>query len=287
MFNSTKKRKNTPMREVWKRLKHNRLAMAGLVTMLLVIIIAIFAPLIIPYAYDAQNYEKCMIFPNSQHLFGTDNFGRDIFSRVLYCSRYTLVIGIGCISLAALVGTILGALAAYFKKVDNLIMRTIDVVMGIPNFMLAISIIVALGSNIKNMMIALIITSAPAFARVARAQVLTIKEQEFIEAARSIGASDLRILVRHILPNSIAPLIVQYTLGVVNVILCAASLSFIGLGVQAPTPEWGLMISAGRTYLRDYWYISIFPGLAIMITTYALNLLGDGLRDALDPRLKQ
>ena len=286
MFNSTKKRKRKPIYEVWKRLKRNRLAMVALFTMLLIIIVAIFAPLIIPYPYDLQDYEKCLIFPNKQHFFGTDNFGRDIFSRVLYGSRYTLIIGIGCISFAAIIGTALGALAAYFKKVDNLIMRTTDVFMGIPNFMLAISIIVAMGSNIKNMMIALIITSTPTFIRVVRAQVLTIKEQEFIEAARSIGASNLRILVRHILPNSIAPVIVQYTLGVVSVILYAASLSFIGLGVQAPTPEWGLMISAGRTYLRDYWYISIFPGLAIIITTYALNLLGDGLRDALDPRLK-
>ncbi|MFA9376356.1 MAG: ABC transporter permease [Lachnotalea sp.] len=286
MFKSKKQRKKTLIYEIWKRLKRNRMAVIGLITMLLVIIIAILAPLLIPYDYAAQNYEDTFVFPNTQHLFGTDNFGRDIFSRILYGSRYTLIIGIGFISVASLVGIMLGSFAAYFNKVDNLIMRTIDVVMGIPNFMLAISIIVALGNNMKNMMIALIITSVPAFARVARAQVLTIKEQEFIEAARSLGASDLRILVRHILPNAISPLIVQYTLGVGNVILYAASLSFIGLGIKAPTPEWGLMISEGRTYLRDYWYISIFPGLAIICTTYALNMLGDGLRDAIDPRLK-
>ena len=287
MFNRKIKRRNSPIYDVWRRLKRNRLAMIGLVTLLLIVIVAIFAPLIIPYPYDAQDYHHRLESPNSTHLLGTDNFGRDILSRIIYGSRYTMIIGFGCISAAALAGTILGAAAAYFSKTDNLIMRIIDIIMGIPTFMLALSIIVALGSNIQNMMIALSITSMPAFARVARAQVLTVKEQEFIEAARSIGASDLRILIRHIMPNSMAPLIVQYTLGVVNVILWGASLSFIGMGVEAPTPEWGLMISAGRTYLRDHWYMSIIPGLAIIVTTYALNLLGDGLRDALDPKLKQ
>lgn len=282
-----KKRKNSHLKEVWKRLKKNKLAIAGLYVLVFMIFIALTANFIIPYDYAAQNISERMQFPNWKHLFGTDNFGRDIFSRVLYGCRYTLAIGFGCITAAALVGTVLGSLSAYFSKVDNLIMRIIDIVMGIPTFMLAISIIAALGSGMKNMMIALAITSMPAFARVARAQVLTVKGQEYIEAARSIGAGNLRILIKHILPNSIAPVMVQFTLGTVNIILWGASLSFIGMGVQAPTPEWGLMISSARTYLREYWYMSIIPGLAIIVTTYALNLLGDGLRDALDPRLKQ
>lgn len=281
-----KKHKSTPMSEIWMRLRRNRMAMIGLILLMVVILIAIFAPLIIPYPFDAQEFEAKQ-FPNAEHWFGTDNFGRDIFSRILYGSRYTLIIGFGCITIAAIIGTTIGAIAAYYPKMDNILMRFIDIIMGIPTFMLALSIIVALGSSMLNMMIALSITSIPSFARVARAQVLTVKEQEYIEAARSIGASNYRILMHHILPNAIAPLIIQYTLGAVNVILWGASLSFIGQGVQPPTPEWGLMISAGRNYLREYWFMSIIPGLAIIVTTYALNMLGDGLRDALDPRLKQ
>ena len=282
-----KAKRSTPTREVWQRLCRNKMAILGLILLALVLVIAIIAPYIIPYPYDAQDYNAVLQTPNAQHLFGTDNFGRDLFSRILYGSRYTLIIGFGCITVAALIGSVLGAVAAYYPRFDNIIMRFIDIIMGIPTFMLALSIIVALGSSMINMMIALSITSIPSFARVARAQVLSVKEQEFIEAARSIGASDMRILIHHILPNAIAPLIVQYTLGAVNVILWGASLSFIGQGVQAPTPEWGLMISAGRNYLRSNWQMAIIPGIAIIITTYALNMLGDGLRDALDPRLKQ
>lgn len=283
----TKTRRKSQMEEVWARLCQNKMAMLGLIILGLIFLTAIFSPWLIPYKFDAQDYSAVLQFPSREHLFGTDNFGRDIFSRILYGSRYTLIIGFGCITISALFGMTLGAIAAYYPKTDNVIMRFIDIVMGIPTFMLALSIIVALGSNMLNMMIALSITSTPSFARVARAQVLTVKEQEYIEAARSIGAGNFRILIHHILPNAMAPLIVQYTLGAVNVILWGASLSFIGQGVQPPTPEWGLMISAGRNYLRQYWYMSIIPGIAIILTTYALNLFGDGLRDALDPRLKQ
>lgn len=281
------KKKNTPMREVWRRLRRNHMAMLGLVIMLIVILAAIFANVISPYDYAEQDYNHTLEFPSSAHILGTDNFGRDIFSRIVYGSRYTLLIGLGSVAAAAVIGTILGAIAAYYKKLDNIIMRIIDIFMGIPTIIMSISIVVALGASVKNLMIAMIVTTAPSFARVVRAQMLTVKDLEYVEAARSIGASNFRILARHILPNSLAPIIIQCTLGVVNVILCAAGLSFIGVGVPHPTPEWGLMISAGRTYLRDHWYISIFPGLAIIITTYALNMLGDGLRDALDPRLKQ
>ena len=184
MCKQKKQKRNTPMRDVMKRLRKNRMAMAGLIILVIILLVAILAPLIIPYPYDMQDYDSRMVSPNSKHWFGTDNFGRDIFSRILYGSRYTLTIGFGCITIACLVGTLLGAVAAYFPKADNLIMRSIDIIMGIPTFMLALSIIVALGSNMKNLMIALSITSMPTFARVTRAQVLTIKEQEFIEAAR-------------------------------------------------------------------------------------------------------
>lgn len=283
---ANKRKKNTPMGEIWKRLQRNKMAMGGLVVLTVIVLAALLAPWIIPYDYATQNYEARLQLPSQEHWFGTDNFGRDIFSRVVYGSRYTLFIGVVCISIAAFVGSLLGLLAAFYPKLDNVIMRMVDVLIGIPNMCLCLSIIAALGSNMENMMLALCVTAAPAFARIMRAQVLTVKEQEFIEAARSIGASNLRIMLKHILPNSFAPIIVQFTLGMVSVILMSASLSFIGMGVQPPTPEWGLMISAGRAYLRDYWYICILPGLAIVVTTFALNLLGDGLRDALDPRLK-
>ncbi len=282
-----KKRRSGPWLDVWKRLKKNKLAIVGMVILGLVILISVFAPFIAPYGYMEQDYAATLQFPRKEHLFGTDNFGRDIFSRIIYGGRYSLIIGIGCVSIAAVIGSILGIVAAFYSKFDNIIMRMIDIVMGIPSFLLAISIAAALGTGLRNLMIAVSITSLPAFTRVVRAQVMTVKEQEFIEAARSIGGNNLRIIFRHILPNALAPIIVQFTLGAVNSILWAASLSFIGLGIQPPSPEWGAMLSAGRTYLRDNWYMSVFPGLAIMITTYSLNLIGDGLRDALDPRLKQ
>ncbi len=287
MSKNEKRKRSGPWIDVWRRLKKNKLAIVGLIILGLVILISVFAPFIAPYGYMDQDYSATLQFPNKEHLFGTDNFGRDIFSRIIYGGRYSLIIGIGCVSIAAVVGSILGIIAAFYSKFDNVIMRMIDIVMGIPSFLLAISIAAALGTGLRNLMIAVSITSLPAFTRVVRAQVLTVKEQEFIEAARSIGGNNFRIIFRHILPNALAPIIVQFTLGAVNSILWAASLSFIGLGIQPPSPEWGAMLSAGRTYLRDNWYMSVFPGLAIMVTTYSLNLIGDGLRDALDPRLKQ
>lgn len=281
------KKRNTPLQNMWKRLKRNHLAIFGLIVVVLVTFVAIFAPALMPYDYAAQNIEKRFVSPSLEHPFGTDNFGRDILSRVIYGSRYTLLIGFGCITVATFFGTLLGSLAGFYSRLDNVIMRLVDIIMGIPIFMLALSIVASLGPSLQNLMIALCVTSTPPFVRVVRAQVMLVKQQEFIESTKSIGASNLRILLRHILPNSLAPIIVQYTLGVGNVILWGASLSFIGMGVQAPTPEWGLMISAGRAYLRSYWYMSIIPGLAIIMVTYALNVLGDGLRDALDPRLNQ
>lgn len=279
--------KNSVMKDVWRRLKRNKLAMISMILLIFLFLIALFASYMIPYDYASMNAAIRLQPPNGEHWFGTDNFGRDIFSRVLFGARYTLIIGLGCTTSAAIGGVVLGSIAGYYEKFDNIIMRFIDIIMGIPVFMMALSIIVALGANMRNMIIALAITNIPAFARITRAQVLGIRQQEYIEAARSIGASNFRILTRHILPNAFAPILVQFTLGTVSVILWGASLSFIGQGVQPPTPEWGLMISAARSFLREYPYMSIIPGLAIVVTTYALNILGDGLRDSLDPRLKQ
>lgn len=283
---NVKQKKNTPMFEVWSRLKKNKMAIGGLIVLVVILIMSIFAPYITPYDYAEQDYNAKLIFPNSEHWFGTDNFGRDIFSRIVYGGRYTLFIGFICSVVAAFFGSIIGLFAAFYPKLDNILMRIIDIFMGIPTMLMCVSIIAALGSNMRNMIIALCITSVPEFARLMRAQVLTVKDQEYIESARSIGASNFRIMLKHIIPNSLAPVIVQFTLCSVNVILMSAALSFVGMGVQPPTPEWGLMISAGRAYMRDQWYMCIMPGLAIVVVTYALNLLGDGLRDALDPRLK-
>lgn len=283
----TKKRKNGPLQETWRRLKKNKLAVISLFLIVGMFLVALFAPLLCPYDYAAQDYEAALTFPSAAHLFGTDNFGRDILSRIIYGSRYTVFIGFGCITIAAVVGTLLGLIAAYYPKTDNLIMRSVDIIIGMPAMTFLMCVIAVLGISITNMIIALCISKVPSFARVVRAQALTIKNQEFIEAERAIGADNKRILFKHILPNSLAPIIVQYTLGAGSIVLWSASLSFIGMGVQAPTPEWGLMISQGRPYLRDQWYLTIIPGCAIMLMTFTLNLLGDGLRDALDPRLNK
>lgn len=275
------------MKEVWRKLKMNRWAMASLYLILFILLVAIFAPYITPYDYAAQDYESVLKSPSMKHPLGTDNFGRDLLSRIIYGSRYTVFIGFGCITISAFLGVLLGLLAAYFQKFDNIIMRFLDIIIGTPTMTLLMSIIAVLGVSITNMIIALCITFIPNFARVARGQALTVKHQEFIEAAVAIGADDRRILLKHILPNSLAPIIVEYTLGASQVVLWSASLSFIGMGVQPPIPEWGLMISAGRPYLRTAWFMSIIPGLAIILLTFVLNYLGDGLRDALDPRLNK
>ncbi|MDR1649774.1 MAG: ABC transporter permease [Synergistaceae bacterium] len=278
---------NSPMSNAWRKLKKNKWAMASLVIIILLLLTAIFAPYLTPYDYAAQNYDNVLESPGAAHPFGTDNFGRDVLSRIVYGSRYTVFIGFGCITIATVIGVTLGLLAAYFSKLDNVIMRAIDIIIGMPTMTLLMCIIAALGVNITNMIIALCVTSIPNFARVTRAQALTIKNQEFIEASVAIGASDGRILWKHILPNSLAPIIIEYSLSTGNLVLWSASLSFIGMGVQPPIPEWGLMISTGRPYLRSAWFLSILPGLAIILLTFVLNYLGDGLRDALDPRLNK
>ncbi|PHS36445.1 MAG: peptide ABC transporter permease [Alkaliphilus sp.] len=279
--------KRGPWREVWRRLKQNKAAMVGLAIILILVFSAIFADFIAPYGYDDQDLKARLQGPSMQHFLGTDNFGRDILSRIIYGSRVSLQVGFIAVGIAIAVGGTLGAISGYYgKRLDNVIMRLMDVLLAIPGILLAISIVAALGSGLQNVMIAVGIGSIPGYARIVRSSVLTIREQEFIEAARAVGASDFRIITKHIIPNALAPIIVQSTLGVAGAILSAAGLSFIGLGFQPPTPEWGAMLSTGRNFIRDHWHMTAFPGLAIMITIFGLNLLGDGLRDALDPRLK-
>lgn len=286
MKNATIKRQG-PWMEIFQRFTRNKMAVIEVIIILALVFCALFAPLIAPYGYDDQNIANALQSPSAEHIFGTDNFGRDIFSRVIYGSRISLQVGLLAVSVAIVVGGTLGALAAFYGgKTDSIIMRCMDVLMAIPGMLLAIAIAASLGPGLSNMMIAIGVGSVPSYARVVRAAVLTVKEQEYIEAARSIGANDYRIILKHILPNALAPIIVQATLGVAGAILSCATLSFLGLGIAPPVPEWGSMLSAARQYLRSDWYMATFPGLFIMLTVYALNIVGDGLRDAIDPRLK-
>ncbi len=280
-------KKNSQLHDVWVRLRRNKSSMVGFAIISLLVICAVFADQIAPYGYDDQVLTRRLLAPCKEFILGTDNLGRDIFSRIIYGGRISLQVGALAVTFAATIGVVLGAIAGYYgKKVDNVIMRIIDIVLAIPSTLLAISIAATLGSGMRNVMIAIGIGAIPSYARIVRASVLSLREQEFVEAARSIGASDFRIVFFHILPNCIAPIIVQATTGVASAILSTAALSFVGLGVQPPIPEWGSMLSSGRDYIRDYWWIVTFPGVAIMITIFSINLFGDGLRDALDPKLK-
>lgn len=272
----------------WKRLRNNKRAMIGLFILLAIIFGAVFAGVLAPEGYDHQDYAVRLLKPCKEYLLGTDQFGRSILSRILYGGRISLVVGFCAVALSVSVGTIIGSLAGYYGgAIDNISMRIMDVMMAIPNILLAIAVCAALGNGIQNMVFAIAICAVPGHARVVRSAVLSARNQEYIEAAISNGASDFRIIFRYILPNCLAPIIVQATMSVAKAILSASSLAFIGLGVQQPIPEWGAMLSARRPFFRDYWWIITFPGLAIMLTIYGINLFGDGLRDALDPRLKQ
>lgn len=283
-----KTKKNSQWRDVWRRLRKNRMAMFGLCVLILLVFLAIFADVVAPYGYDDQNYSQMLELPSQQHVMGTDNYGRDIFSRIVYGTRISLLIGFISLAISTIVGSILGACAGYFGGAsDTIIMRGSDILMAIPRTVLAIAIATTLGPGLVNAMIAVAIGTIPSFTRVVRASTLTVKDQEYVEAARAIGASNFHIIKKYVFPNVLAPIIVQATLGVGTAILLAASLSFLGIGISPPTPEWGSMLSAARSYMRDYWHMVLFPGLAIMITVLALNLFGDGLRDALDPKLKK
>ncbi len=272
---------------VIKSLRRNKMAILGLIILLLLVFLAVFADIIAPYDYYKQDLPNAYKHPNSQHIFGTDEFGRDIFSRIIYGARISLVVGFVSVGIALIIGGLLGAIAGFYGgRIDNIIMRIMDVLLAIPQTLLAIAIVAALGAGLMNLMIAVGISAIPSYARIVRASVMTIRGEEYIEAARASGTSDAKIIIKHILPNCVAPVIVQVTLGIAGAILTAAGMSFIGLGIQPPVPEWGNMLSSGRDYIREYAYMTMFPGLSIIITVLSLNLLGDGLRDALDPKLK-
>ena len=270
-----------------KRLLRNHAATFGLVVFCLIVILAILAPVIAPYNYAEMNMQEKNALPSLQHLCGTDDFGRDIFSRLLWGARYSISLGVCSQFFQLTVGIFLGCIAGYFGgKIEQLIMRCCDIFEAIPNLLLAIIISSALGTGFLNTIIALGIGHIASTCRMIRAQFLPLREQEFVEAELSINCSKPRLIFKHMLPNAISPVIVQTTMGIGGCITTAAGLSYLGLGVQPPTPEWGAMLTAAKGYIRYYPHMLLFPGLCIAIVVLALNLFGDGLRDALDPKLK-
>ena len=283
-------KKRSQFEEVWRRLKKNKMAMIGLAIVLFLVLLAVFADFLFDYeeVVIKQNTAIRLQGPSAEHWFGTDEFGRDILARLVHGGRISLVVGVVAVSIALVLGGTLGAISGFFGgKVDMLISRAMDILLAVPSLLLSITIVSALGPSILNLMIAIAVSSVPGYARIVRSSVMTVRDNEFVEAAKAIGANDAQIIASHILPNCLAPIIVQVSLKVASAILSTSGLSFLGLGVKAPTPEWGSMLSGGRAYLRNAPHLTVFPGLCIMLTILSMNLLGDGLRDALDPKLKQ
>lgn len=280
-------KKNRVFRETMYRMCRNKLAVISIVIFAVIVLAVCCAGVIAPEGYDVQNLSQALKAPSAEHWFGTDNYGRDIFARVLYGGRITLLVAIASTAVATAIGLLLGCVAGYFGgKVDEVIMRVMDVFMAIPNMLLAIVIATTLGSGMVTTVLAVAVGSIPGFTRVVRAPILSVKSCEYIESARAIGAKSSRIIVHHIIPNILAQVIVQVTLGVANSIISVAGLSFLGLGVQPPTPEWGTMLSQARNYMMRNMYMLTCPGIAIVLSVISLNVIGDALRDALDPRLK-
>ncbi|MDN4527593.1 ABC transporter permease [Fictibacillus fluitans] len=277
----------SPWKDAWRSFKKNKLAMVGLGIVVFFILIAIFAPLLAPYGFSEQKLADKHLSPSGEHWFGTDEFGRDIFSRVLYGARISLWVGFVSVAGSVIVGSALGIVAGYYGKiVDGIISRIFDILLAFPSILLAIAVVSVLGPSLRNALIAIAIINVPIFGRLVRSRVLSVKEEEYITAAKAIGMKDSRILIHHVLPNSMAPIIVQGTLAIATAIIEAAALGFLGLGAQPPTPEWGKMLADSRDFIIQAPWTVIFPGLAIMLTVLGFNLMGDGLRDALDPRMK-
>ncbi|WP_110114313.1 nickel transporter permease [Bacillus sp. CGMCC 1.16541] len=277
----------SPWKEAWRGFRKNKLALVGAGIVLLFIVLAICAPIIAPQGINEQDLSKRLQAPSSEHWFGTDDFGRDIFSRILYGARISLWVGFFAVLGSVAVGSVLGIVAGYYGRwVDTLISRVFDIMLAFPSILLAIGIVAVLGPSLQNALIAIAVINIPNFGRLIRSKVLSVKEEEYIMAAKAVGMKDVRILFHHILPNSMTPIIVQGTLAIATAIIEAAALGFLGLGAQAPNPEWGKMLADSKAFLIQAPWTMIFPGLAIMLTVLGFNLMGDGLRDALDPRMK-
>ncbi|MCO7125786.1 ABC transporter permease [Sporolactobacillus shoreicorticis] len=273
--------------EFWKSYRKNKPAIVGTVIVLFFILLAVFADFIAPQGINDQNIGHKLLPPSAAHWFGTDDFGRDIFSRILFGARLSLRVGFLSVIGSIIVGTLLGTVAGYFGKIlDVVISRIFDILLAFPSILLSIAIVAILGPSLNNALVAIAIVNVPVFGRLVRSRVLTVKEEEYVMAARSIGMGDARIIFQHVLPNSVAPIIVQGTLNIATAILDAAGLGFLGMGAQAPLPEWGKMLSDSREYIQTAPWTVLFPGLAIVLVVVGFNLIGDGLRDALDPRMK-
>ena len=282
-----KSKKTNQMKEIWRRFRKSKTAMLGLCLLLFVLSIAIFADVITPYENAISQSADRLDSPSAAHIFGTDELGRDLFARIVHGSRYSLLIGVSTSVLALAIGGLLGAIAAYYGGwVDNIIMRLTDVVMTVPPILLSLAVVAALGGSLRNLLIAITISCVPSMLRLVRSVVLGVVDEDYIEAARSYGASDMRIILKYVIPNALGPIIVTTTMNVANMILSAAGLSFLSLGVQPPAPEWGALLSDAKTYMFTAPHLLYIPGIFIVIAALSFNLAGDGLRDALDPKLK-
>ncbi|GEK33007.1 diguanylate cyclase [Kurthia sibirica] len=277
----------SPFQDGFKSFRKNKIAVIGTIIVAFFVFLAVFGPWIAPQGVNEQNFKLKLLSPSASHWFGTDDFGRDIFSRVILGARLSLAVGFFSVIISIIVGSILGIIAGYYGRwVDTIISRIFDIILAFPSILLAIAIVTVLGPSLRNALIAIAIVNVPNFGRLIRSKVLSIKEEEYITAAKAIGMKDSRILFTHVLPNSMTPIIVQGTLAIATAIIEAAALGFLGLGARAPDPEWGKMLSDARIYLVNAPWTMIFPGLAIMLTVLGFNLMGDGLRDAFDPKMK-
>ena len=279
-------KKRSQMRDIWRRFKSNKLAMVGLVIVVVIVLSAVFADVITPYEYSARSSDR-LVFPCLAHPFGTDNYGRDLLSRVIYGGRISLLVSLLGLLISVGIGSVLGATAGYFGgPYETIVMRLMDIIMAIPGTLMAVAVSALLGNGVVNTAIAVSVGGIAPSARMLRATVLTIRDQEYVEAARARGSGNFRIIIRQILPNTLSPLIVDSTLRIGTNIMMISGQSFIGLGVQPPTPEWGSILNTGREFITTFWPMITFPGIAIMLTMFGFNVMGDGLRDALDPKLK-
>jgi peptide/nickel transport system permease protein len=275
-------------REFWTRLKRNQMAMTGLAMVLGLFVVSVFAPWLAPYDPNLIDLKQVLMPPSSDHYLGTDTLGRDVLSRIIFGSRVSLKVGFVAVGLATLIGLLIGALAGYYGGwVDSALMRLVDLMLCFPAFFLILAVIAVLEPSIWNIMVVIGLTGWMGVARLVRAEFLSLREREFVTAARALGAGDTRLILRHMLPNALAPVMVSATLGVAGAILTESALSFLGLGVQPPTPSWGNILTAGKDNIEIAWWLSVFPGLAILVTVMSYNLLGEGIREAIDPRLKE
>lgn len=290
MTEKKQKKRRTQTGEILHRFSKNVGAMTGLAIILILTILALLGNVIYDYETDiiGQNYDQRFVRPCWEHPFGTDNLGRDLFARVIYGARASLPVGFLAVLISLFLGLVFGAVAGFYGgAVDNIIMRFMDIFNTIPTILMAIVMVAVMGTSTTSLIIAVGVTSVPKFARISRAAVMTIRGEEFVESARAIGLTTPEIIFEHIVPNCLSPIIVQTTLQMGKAIITASSMSYLNLGVPAPMPEWGSLLSAGRNFIRDYGYLTVFPGLVIMITVIAFNMVGDGLRDAMDPKLKK